>query len=43
MRLRYPYKKKIKTNYETQFSTDLILNNKIKKNSIKKTQRVNWG
>ena len=44
MRLRYPHKKQIKTDYETQFSTDPILNDKIKKNSIKKkTPRVNWG
>jgi hypothetical protein len=36
MRLRYPHKKQIKTDYKTQFSTDPILNDKIKKNSIKK-------
>jgi hypothetical protein len=31
MRLRYPHIKQIKTDYKTQFSTDPILNDKIKK------------
>jgi hypothetical protein len=43
MRLRYPHKKQIKTDYETQFSTDPILNDKIKKNSIKKKHRESTG
>ena len=33
---RYPYRKKIKINYEVQFLTDLMLNDEIKKTSIKK-------
>ena len=39
MRLRYPYKKRIKTDYKTQFSTDLILNEKIKKIQLKKHKK----
>jgi len=35
MRPRYPHRKQIKTNYETQFPTDLVLNNKIEKKLIK--------
>jgi hypothetical protein len=31
MRSRYPYRKQIKTDYETQFLTNPILNDKIKK------------
>jgi len=42
MRSWYPYKKQIKTDYEFQFPTDLVLDNEIEKNnSIKnKTQKT---
>lgn len=42
MRSWYLYKKQIKTDYEFQFSTDLVLDNEIeKKKSIKnKTQKT---
>jgi len=36
MRSIYHYRKQIKIDYETQFLTDLVLNDKIKKKSIKK-------
>jgi hypothetical protein len=32
VRPRHPYKKQIKTNYEVQFPTDPLLNDKIEKN-----------
>jgi hypothetical protein len=35
VRPRYSYKKQIKINYEIQFPTDLMLNDKIEKKSIK--------
>ena len=31
MRLKYPYKKQMKTNYKIQFQTDTILNDNIEK------------
>jgi len=34
MKPRYLYIKQIKINYDIQFSTDLILNNEIKKKTI---------
>jgi hypothetical protein len=40
VRQKYSYKKQIKTDYETQFPTDLMLNDKIEKKSIKKTQKT---
>jgi len=41
MRPMYPYKKNIYIYYEIQFSTKLILNNEIEKQSIKnKTQKI---
>ena len=36
MRPRYFHIKQIKTDYKTQFPTDSMLNNKIKKNQLKK-------
>jgi hypothetical protein len=40
VRSKYSHKKQIKTNYETQFSTDLILNDKIeKKNQLNKRHK----
>jgi hypothetical protein len=35
LRLKYSHKKQIKIDYETQFLTDLMLNDKIEKKSIK--------
>jgi hypothetical protein len=35
VRPRYSYKKQIKINYEIQFPTDPMLNDKIEKKSIK--------
>ena len=35
MRQRYSHKKQIRIDYETQFSTDPMLNDKIKKNQLK--------
>jgi hypothetical protein len=46
VRQRYSNKKQIRIDYETQFSTDPMLNDKIKKNQLKihkKTTRVNLG
>jgi len=41
VRPRHPYKKQIKTNYEVQFPTDPLLNDKIKKKfNLKKTQKT---
>jgi len=41
MRSRYPHKKHIKTNYESQTPNDPVLNDKIrKKNQLKKTQKT---
>jgi hypothetical protein len=31
VRLRYPHRNQIKTDYKTQFSTDLMLNDEIEK------------
>jgi len=42
VRQKYSYKKQIKTDYETQFPTDPMLNDKIEKKSIKKTQKTTW-
>jgi len=42
VRQKYFYKKQIKTDYETQFPTDPMLNDKIEKKSIKKTQKTTW-
>lgn len=40
-RLRYPYGKQIKTDYEDQFPTDPILNDKTEKiNKLNKTQKT---
>jgi len=39
VRPRYSYKKQIKIDYETQFSTDSMLNNKIEKSIKNKTQK----
>jgi hypothetical protein len=36
---RYTHKKQIKTNHEAQFSTDPMLNNKIKKNQLNKRHK----
>jgi len=42
LRSRYSHKKQIKTDYEAQFLTNPIFNNKIKKNQLnKKTQKTN--
>jgi hypothetical protein len=42
MRSRYPPRKQIKTNYEAQFSTDPILNDKIeRKSQLKKITQIN--
>ena len=42
VRPRYSHKKHIKTNYEAQLSTNLILNDKIKKiNHLNKRQKKN--
>ena len=38
---RYPYRKHIKTNYKTQFLTDLVVNNEIKKTKTQKITRIN--
>jgi hypothetical protein len=35
LRPKYSHKKQIKIDYETQFPTDLMLNDKIEKKSIK--------
>jgi hypothetical protein len=35
----YFYKKQIKTNYETQFAANPILNDEIKKNQLKKIHK----
>jgi hypothetical protein len=35
LRPKYSHKKQIKIDYETQFLTDLMLNDKIEKKSIK--------
>jgi len=40
VRQKYSYKKQIKTDYKTQFPTDPMLNDKIEKKSIKKTQKT---
>jgi hypothetical protein len=40
VRPRYPYIKQIKTNYEVQFLTDLVMNDKIK--IIIKTRQKNY-
>jgi hypothetical protein len=41
LRSRYSHKKQIKTDYEAQFLTNPIFNNKIKKNQLnKKTQKT---
>ena len=41
MKPRYPHKQQIKTYYEIQIFTDLVLNNEIEKKSIKnKTQKT---
>jgi hypothetical protein len=41
MRPKYPHRKQIKTYYETQLSTDPILNDKIeRKNSIRKNKKI---
>jgi len=42
VRQKYSYKKQIKTDYKTQFPTDPMLNDKIEKKSIKKTQKTTW-
>ena len=39
MRPRYSHIKQIKTDYKTQFPTDSMLNNKIKKNQLKKEHK----
>jgi len=39
VRLRYSYKKKIKTDYEVQFPTNSILNDKIKQNQLNKRHK----
>jgi hypothetical protein len=39
---KYPYRKQIKIEYETQFPTDSMLNDKIKKKRHKKLL-VNFG
>ena len=46
MRPTQPNRKKIKTNYNTQFSINLVLNDKIEKKSFKKKLKktgVNLG
>ena len=40
IKLKYHCRKKIKTDYKAQFSINLILNDKIKKNSIKKNTKI---
>jgi len=37
----YHYRKQIKIDYETQFLTDLVLNDKIKKNQLKNNTKNN--
>jgi hypothetical protein len=39
MRPTQPNRKKIKTNYKTQFSINLVLKDKIKKNHLKKHKK----
>jgi hypothetical protein len=41
--INLPKSKKIKINYETQFSINLMLNDEIeKKINLKKTQKITW-
>ena len=39
MRPKYPHRKQIKRDYEAQFPTDLILNDKIEKNLNEKKNK----
>ena len=39
LRQRYSHKKQIKIDYETQFPTDPMLNNKLKKNQLNKKHK----
>jgi hypothetical protein len=39
VRLRYPHRNQIKTDYKTQSSTDLVLNDEIEKKLIKKRHK----
>ena len=39
VRPRYPHRNQIKTDYKTQSSTDLVLNDEIKKKLIKKRHK----
>ena len=40
MELNYSHKKQVKTDYETQFSTDSMLNDKIKKKINKQRTQI---